>query len=170
MRKSVYTGILACLAISAFAQSSITGYVYEDLNRNGRQDRKEKGIAGVAVSNGTDVSLTDVSGKYRLPAGDDFIVFVIKPAGYQTALDEFNLPQSYYLHKPVGSPDSFYKGVKPTGTLPASVDFALYKYDEPETFTALLSGIPNPTTNRNWNTFNGVSLPKPKTYGEPLSE
>ena len=144
MRKSIYTGILACLAISVSAQSSITGYVYEDLNRNGRRDRKEQGIAEVAVSNGTDVALTDASGKYRLPAGDDLIVFVVKPAGYRTALDEFNLPQSYYRHKPAGSPDSFYKGVEPTGTLPASVDFALYRYDEPEAFTALLFGDTQP--------------------------
>ena len=144
MRKSVYTGIFVCLAISISAQSFVTGYVYEDFNRNGRRDRKEKGITEVAVSNGTDVALTDVSGKYRLPAGDDCIVFVIKPTGYQTALDTFNLPQSYYLHKPAGSPDSFYKGVEPTGALPASVDFALYKYDEPETFTALLFGDTQP--------------------------
>ncbi|MDR0612509.1 MAG: hypothetical protein LBG45_03315 [Dysgonamonadaceae bacterium] len=129
---------------SVSARSFVTGTVYEDLNRNGRQDRKEKGIAGVAVSNGTDVSLTDASGQYRLPAGDDFIAFVVKPSGYQTALDGFNLPQSYYLHKPAGSPDSFYKGVNPTGALPASVDFALYKYDEPEAFTALLFGDTQP--------------------------
>ena len=129
---------------SVSARSFVTGTVYEDLNRNGRQDRKEKGIAGVAVSNGTDVSLTDASGQYRLSAGDDFIAFVVKPSGYQTALDGFNLPQSYYLHKPAGSPDSFYKGVNPTGALPASVDFALYKYDEPEAFTALLFGDTQP--------------------------
>jgi hypothetical protein len=144
MRKSVYTGILVCLAISVSAQSFVEGTVFEDLNRNGRRDRKEKGVTRVAVSNGTDVALTDASGKYRLPAGDDFIVFVIKPAGYQLALDEFNLPQSFCRHKPAGSPDSFYKGVEPTGTLPASVDFALYRYDEPESFTALLFGDTQP--------------------------
>ncbi|MDR1402305.1 MAG: calcineurin-like phosphoesterase family protein [Tannerellaceae bacterium] len=145
MKKSVYTGILACLAISVSAQSFVAGTVYEDLNRNGRQDRKEKGIAGVAVSNGTDVSLTDASGKYRLPASDDCIIFVVKPSGYRTALDAFNLPQSYYRHKPAGSPDSFYKGVEPTGALPASVDFALYAYDEPETFAVLIFGDTQPS-------------------------
>ncbi|MDR3117977.1 MAG: calcineurin-like phosphoesterase family protein [Mediterranea sp.] len=144
MRKLIYTGI-ACLMVSVVsAQSFVTGVVYEDLNLNGRRDGKEKGIAGVAVSNGTDVSLTDASGKYRLPASDDFIVFVIKPTSYKAALDEFNLPRSYYRHKPAGSPDSFYKGVAPTGKLPASVDFALYKYDEPEAFTALLFGDTQP--------------------------
>ncbi|MDR2626921.1 MAG: calcineurin-like phosphoesterase family protein [Dysgonamonadaceae bacterium] len=144
MKKTVYTGILACLAVFVSAQSFVTGYVYEDVNRNGRRDKKEKGIAQVAVSNGTEVSLTDASGRYRLPAGDDFIVSVVKPAGYQLALDEFNRPQSYYVHKPSGSPDSFYKGVAPTGKLPASADFALYRYDEPEAFTALLFGDTQP--------------------------
>ncbi|MDR0574474.1 MAG: calcineurin-like phosphoesterase family protein [Tannerella sp.] len=155
MKRSIFLFIWAAMTLPVFAQSRaaaasvsarsfVAGTVYEDLNRNGRRDRKEKGVAGVAVSNGTDVALTDASGKYRLPADDDLIVFVIKPTGYRTALDTFNLSQSYYLHKPAGSPDSFYKGVKPTGALPASVDFALYKYDEPETFAALLFGDTQP--------------------------
>jgi hypothetical protein len=131
MKKLIYTGIFICLAISLAGQSYVEGYVYEDLNRNGQRDKKEKGIAQVAVSNGIEVSQTDASGKYRLPAGDDFIVFVIKPTGYRPALDEFNLPQSYYRHKAAG-------------ILPASVDFALYKYDEPEAFTALLFGDTQP--------------------------
>ncbi|MDR0733295.1 MAG: calcineurin-like phosphoesterase C-terminal domain-containing protein [Dysgonamonadaceae bacterium] len=143
MKKFIYTGILACMAVSLFAQQFVGGRVYEDANRNGKQDG-EKGIAGVAVSNGTDVSLTDAAGKYRLPASDDFIVFVVKPAGYQSALDEFNLPESYYRHKPAGSPIVFYKGVDPTGKLPASVNFSLYKQDEPETFTALIFGDTQP--------------------------
>jgi hypothetical protein len=45
---------------------------------------------------------------------------------------------------PEGSPKSFYKGTDPTGTLPASVDFALIKYDEPESFAALLFGDTQP--------------------------
>ncbi|MDR2057085.1 MAG: calcineurin-like phosphoesterase family protein [Dysgonamonadaceae bacterium] len=144
MKKLVYIGIFMCAAISMSAQSFVTGYVYEDTDRNGKRDKKDRGIAQVAVSNGVEVSLTDALGKYRLPIDSDRIVFVIKPAGYQLALDEFNLSRSYYIHKPAGSPDSFYKGVKPTGPLPSSVDFALYKYDETESFTALLFGDTQP--------------------------
>jgi hypothetical protein len=132
--------MFVCLVTCVSAQSFVEGIVYEDLNGNGRRDRRERGVAGVAVSNGTDVSLTDALGKYRLPTVADCIVFVIKPSGYRSATDEFNLPQSFYRHKPSGSPESFYKGVEPTGALPASLDFALYKYDEPEAFTALLFG------------------------------
>ena len=149
MRRAIITGIIACLtALPAAVQPFITGQVYEDVNRNGKRDGKDRGIAQVCVSNGTAVVLTDASGKYRLPATDDCIVFVIKPAGYQAPLNEFNLPQTYYIHKPAGSPDSFYKGVKPTGALPASVDFALYKYNEPEAFTALLFGDTQPYNER----------------------
>ncbi|MDR1937207.1 MAG: calcineurin-like phosphoesterase C-terminal domain-containing protein [Tannerellaceae bacterium] len=140
MKRALYTGLLALLAVSVYGQTLVTGYVYEDLNKNGKKDRKEKGIARVAVSNGKEVALTDASGKYQLPAGSDNIIFVIKPAGYKPDVNEFNLPKSYYIHKPDGSPETFYKGVKPTGKLPASVDFALHAYDEPESFTALVFG------------------------------
>jgi 3',5'-cyclic AMP phosphodiesterase CpdA len=124
----------------ASAPPVVTGYVYEDANRNGRRDKEEKGIARVSVSNGVAVVQTDATGKYRLPIGDDRTIFVVKPAGYLPMPDEFNLPKTYYVHKPTGSPKSFYSGVAPTGALPASVDFALHKYDEPEAFTALLFG------------------------------
>jgi hypothetical protein len=145
MKRLIFIGTIACLtAMPAPAQSFITGQVYEDVNRNGKRDGKDKGIAQVCVSNGTVVTLTDASGKYRLPADDDCIVFVIKPAGYQAPLNEFNLPQTYYTHKPAGSPDSFHKGVKPTGALPASVDFALHTSDEPKAFTAILFGDTQP--------------------------
>jgi hypothetical protein len=144
MKTLLHTGMLACLAVSVSAQSFVAGYVYEDLNRNGRREKDETGIAGVAVSNGTEVVLTDAEGKYRLSASDDMIVFAVKPTGYRPALDELNLSRTYYVHKPAGSPDSFYKGVAPTGKLPASVDFAFLRYDEPEDFTALIFGDTQP--------------------------
>ncbi|MDR1981697.1 MAG: calcineurin-like phosphoesterase family protein [Tannerellaceae bacterium] len=140
MRKiALLTGYLL-LVCAVSAQSFVTGFVYEDVNHNGKRDRKEKGIPHVAVSNSVDVTLTDSLGAYRLPAGNDNIIFVVKPSGYLSALDEFNLPKSYYIHKPDGSPESRYKGVAPTGKLPASVDFALTKQDEPEIFTAFIFG------------------------------
>src|SRR5690606_19989898 len=37
-----------------------------------------------------------------------------------------------------------YKGVLPTGELPRSIDFALHRYDEPESFTAIVFGDPQP--------------------------
>jgi hypothetical protein len=140
MKKHFYSAILLWLSVSLWGQSVVRGYVYEDLNHNGKKDRTEKGIPRVAVSNGTDVSLTDASGAWQLTLGDDQIIFLIKPAGYQLPCDTFNLPQSYAIHKPGGSPKSFYKGVEPTAGMPGSLDFALHKYDEPEAFTSLIFG------------------------------
>ncbi|WP_162909417.1 calcineurin-like phosphoesterase C-terminal domain-containing protein [Aggregatilinea lenta] len=118
------------------------GIVFEDLNVNGLRDADEQGIAGVAVSNGREVAQTGTDGAYTLPLYDEMVVFAVKPAGYAFPLDENNKPEFYYVHQPDGSPDFIaeYDGLVPTGDLPASVDFALTKVDEPDTFTALILG------------------------------
>lgn len=147
MKKIVKLVILNLLCIgSVYAQSTATGYVYHDANSNGKKDRREQGIANVAVSNGVDVVLTDAKGHYELPVGDDNILFVIKPSGYRVPLNDQKQPQYYYIHKPNGSPKLRYEGVAPTGTLPKSVDFALIAADEPSDFTALIFGDPQPYT------------------------
>ncbi|MGV3538872.1 MAG: calcineurin-like phosphoesterase C-terminal domain-containing protein [Rufibacter sp.] len=133
------------LALGVQAQTQVTGYVYADANNNGKKDSREKGIAQVAVSNGQQVVLTDKKGKYMLPIGQDNIISVIKPAGFKPRVDKNNLPQFFYIHKPKGSPEGLkYKGVAPTGPLPKSVDFALVPSVEPEKFTVLLFGDPQP--------------------------
>lgn len=52
------------------AQDKVKGFVYQDDNGNGKFDKKENGIARVAVSNGTAVIQTDDKGHYELPIGD----------------------------------------------------------------------------------------------------
>lgn len=121
-----------------------TGYVYNDLNGNAKRDADEVGLEGIKVSNGRDIVTTDVEGKYEISVNDDTILFVIKPRGFISPLNVHNLPQFYYIHKPGGSPESFYPGVAPTGPLPESVDFALKSNDEPEQFKALLFGDTQP--------------------------
>ncbi len=128
------------LALSAHAQKVATGIVFHDMNRNGIRDAGEPGIANVLVSNQREVVRTDRQGRYSLPVDDDTILFVIKPRGWQAPLNENNLPQHYYIHKPNGSPKLRYPGVPPTGDLPASVDFALVPSSEPERFHALILG------------------------------
>ncbi len=135
----LFTFLFTSLA-SLSAQQIVKGSVFDDKNNNGKKDKKEKGIANIAVSNGVEVVLTDSEGKYSLPVDDDNIIFVIKPAGYKIEVDEYNFPKSYYIHKTKGSPLSKYKGVDPTGELPESIDFALIKYDEPETFSSFIFG------------------------------
>ena len=88
------------------------------------KDDNEKGLPGVRVSNGQEVVKTDANGQYSLAVSDDTILFVIKPHGFITPVDENRLPRFYYIHKPHGSPEGLkYAGVAPTGPLPESVDF-----------------------------------------------
>src|SRR5690606_16128195 len=97
---------------------------------------------------------TGSDGRYTLPIGNDNIVFVIKPEGYEAPLDAFNLPKTYYIHKPGGSPASLeYPGVAPTGALPESVDFALLPADESREFKALVFGDPQAYTKEEMEFF-----------------
>ncbi len=128
------------------AQSSmVSGVVYQDLNKNGSQDSKEPSIPGVMVSNQREVVLTDDEGRYQLPLMDQMIVFVTKPSGYELPLNENHQPQFYYIHQPHGSPaDLQFAGLDPTGPLPKSVDFALYKTSMVTDFKAIIVGDPQP--------------------------
>lgn len=132
-------------SVSAQAQQSAAGVVYHDVNRNNERDAGEQGIGGVGVSNGREIVATDAEGRYRIGVTDDTIIFVIKPRGWMTPLNEDLLPRFYYIHKPAGSPANFrFPGVAPTGPLPASVDFALYPNNEPEQFKAIFFGDTQP--------------------------
>lgn len=135
---------LAC-CLTATAQSNVTGYVYLDHNNNGQFDKKETGLAGVAVSNGRDIAVTGKNGFYELPVSNDNIIFVIKPAGHQFKTDRHHLPEFYHIHKPLGAPASGkYKGAAPTLPLPKLLNFALYPQDEPTDFSVLVFGDPQP--------------------------
>ncbi len=149
MKRVLVLVVVLLTTTTLYAQNMAKGYVYEDANNNGKRDKKEAGIAGVPVSNGIDVVLTDQKGQYEIPVGNDNILFVIKPAGYKVPVNEKNQPAFYYIHKPAGSPANFrFKGVAPTGKLPASVDFSLTKAAETDHFTALIFGDPQPYNDR----------------------
>ena len=122
-----------------------TGTVFGDSNSNGVQDTWEVGISGVGVSNGRDIVVTDKQGKYKLDVTDDTIVFVIKPAGWMTPVNEDMLPQFYYINKPAGSPDGLkFPGIEPTGNKPASIDFGLQRQWESNRFNVAMFGDPQP--------------------------
>lgn len=139
--------MLFLLSTELFSQqNSAKGVVFHDMNRNGKFDRSEKGIAGVAVSNGDTVVLTDQFGRYSVPVNDDTPVFVIKPADYQFPVDNNKLPLFYYLHKPFGSPEMKYQGVAPSGKLPASINFPLYHQPSDPQFKVVVITDPQPYT------------------------
>jgi hypothetical protein len=122
-----------------------TGFVFADRDGDGARGRGEPGIAGVAVSNGREVARTDAWGRYRLPVGEDTILFVVKPSGWRTPETPERLPRFHYVHKPAGSdPGLRFPGVAPTGRLPASVDFALTPQSEPDAFSVIVLGDTQP--------------------------
>ena len=148
---AIVSGVLFTVNLAEFASAETArGVVFDDQNGNGVLDDGEPGLAGVPVSNGLDVVKTDSAGNYELSLDDDTIVFVIKPRDWQTRFDGKNLPRFYYIHKPAGSPDGNFKypGVEPTGPLPSSIDFPLTASAEPDEFTVIVMGDPQPTSQR----------------------
>lgn len=145
MKKNLTTLILIFINVVAYSQQVAKGYVYDDVNRNGKKDRSETGISYVGVSNGRDVVLTDEYGYYSITVNEGNTIFIIKPSGYEIPLDNDFIPQFYYHYNPLGSNKDFeFKGIEPTGKLPSSVDFALYKYDEPDDYSVVVFGDPQP--------------------------
>ena len=124
------------------------GVVYLDQNGNERRDANEPGLSGIRVSNGEQIVATNARGEYQLPVTDDTVLFVIKPRGYRTPITPQMLPRFYYNHKPQGSPTLKFPGVAPTGPLPKSVDFPLYRQEEPKQFKAVMFGDPQPRNQR----------------------
>jgi hypothetical protein len=128
----------------ASGQAYAEGYVFHDLGGLGIRREGDPGVAGVCVSNGRQVVRTDRNGKWRLPVSTDTILFVIKPSGWMVPVNENQLPQHYYIHKPAGSPEYRHKGVAPTGDLPKSIDFPLLPQRENSKFRMVLFGDPQP--------------------------
>jgi calcineurin-like phosphoesterase family protein len=106
-------------------QETIDGVVFVDRDKDSEQDRGERGLAGVTVTNGRDVTTTDRRGRYELPAFDNMTVSVTQPRGYQVPVDDDNVAQFFYHHLPEGSPELRYGGLEPTGPLPDEVNFPL---------------------------------------------
>jgi len=72
---------------SAVAQTEkfkIEGSVYLDVNQNGIQDAKEKGLKGIPVSNGDTIVITNSRGKFILPIDSTSSIFPIVPSGFET--------------------------------------------------------------------------------------
>jgi hypothetical protein len=123
----LYTGHVEVVRGQAADPEVLTGTVFHDRDEDSTQDRREKGVAGVTVSNGRDVVTTDGQGRYALPAYDGMTVFVTQPAGYQVPVDEHRIAQFSYNHVPDGSPELEFGGIPATGDLPEAVNFPLAK-------------------------------------------
>lgn len=132
------------------APDVVQGVVFHDVDRNSRFEGGggERGLAGVAVSNGHEVVLTDESGRYELPVYDGMTVFVTKPAGYITPVDEGHFPQFFYHHVPEGSPELRFGGIEPTGPLPQAINFPLLMSRESKEMDCAVIGDTQTYSNR----------------------
>lgn len=141
--------IFACIMICSYAfllAGSFSGFVFLDENQNGLFDQTEKGIQHVVVSNGLECVSTDENGFYELTLREDCVVFITKPVGYMTPVNENNIPQFYYVHYPQGSPELHYPGIQPTGDVPDQINFPLYKTNFKGNFEILAIGDPQTKT------------------------
>ncbi|GHD13779.1 calcineurin-like phosphoesterase C-terminal domain-containing protein [Zhihengliuella salsuginis] len=126
--ETAYRGQVDVVAGDGAADEVLRGVVFDDRNENSTQDRGERGIKGVTVSNGRDVVETDAKGRYELPAFENMTAFVTQPAGWQVPVDADNVAQFSYNHLPEGSPEDLkFGGLAPTGALPEAVNFPLAK-------------------------------------------
>ncbi len=139
------TFLLACSEI-ARAQQTISGFVFHDLNENGLYESGEPGIAGVMVSNGSDIVRTDENGRYEITGKDDSVIFVVKPRGWTTAHDSNNIPQFFSILSTAGAGGSDFDGLAPTGPIPGTIHFALTPQEEPDSFRVLVFGDTQPRT------------------------
>ena len=66
---------------------TVSGTVFVDRNGNGLQDKGEKGLRDIPVTNGDTIVITDKQGRYELPLREGCSVFPILPADYTLASD-----------------------------------------------------------------------------------
>ena len=76
------TASAAIHSSAAQSTSTISGTVFNDFACTGVQHPNAQGIAGVLVSNGVEVAVTDLAGHWHLPEREGCEVFVIKPHGW----------------------------------------------------------------------------------------
>ncbi|GAB3352399.1 calcineurin-like phosphoesterase C-terminal domain-containing protein [Lysobacter tyrosinilyticus] len=122
--RSLLVLTLLTMAAPAWAQSACNaGVVFADRNGNTQRDRGEQGLAGIKVSDGTQIVVTDREGRYSLPVVDGRTVFVIKPAGYRVPLRADGMPDFWRHLRIQPGPALKYGGIPVQAA--ACRDFAL---------------------------------------------
>lgn len=127
--------LVACTHVQAFDSAGmLTGTVFEDRDGDGRQGRAEPGIAGVALSNGRALAITDGRGRYRLSVSPGQTVFAIKPAGWRLPGSDPARPGAWRHLRAIAPPSVKYGGIQvgrdqagrnQAGTQPRSFDVGL---------------------------------------------
>jgi hypothetical protein len=126
--RTVILVVLCVIAAPAAAEPPPcnSGTVFEDRNANGHRDGAEPGVAGVKVSDGVSIVVTDARGNYALPAVDGRSRFVIKPAGYSFLPRANGLPDYWRNVRTAPGPTLKYGGIPVAAPLCGDFgDFAL---------------------------------------------
>lgn len=104
-RISYLLALAVLFAVEAMAQSPsaksvwVKGHVFEDKNNNGMQDKGEKGLSKVLISNGVHVISSDSRGAYAFEAEVGQSIFSIHPSAYQYAnANKIGNANVYYLN------------------------------------------------------------------------
>lgn len=118
MKKKVVIAVVAVLlwcgmTVDGWAQERVEGCVYADSNRNGIRDKGEKGIQGIAVSNGDTVLLTDKRGNFKMELSRGNSLFPI-------------LPKDWSLSDKVVNAGFYYRNVHDTSEN-RQISFGLHK-------------------------------------------
>ena len=116
--------VAARASIDAAATAACTGTVFVDWNGDGKRGRTEKGLAGVAVSDGERLARSDGKGRYAFQAATPRSIFLVKPAGYEVPLRADGLPDTWTNLQPVAGPALRFGGV-PASPGVGCRDFAL---------------------------------------------
>jgi C terminal of Calcineurin-like phosphoesterase/N terminal of Calcineurin-like phosphoesterase/Calcineurin-like phosphoesterase len=128
-RRSVVTGGLAVAALALSASSVdqpmlVSGTVFDDHNASGVHSAGIPGIAGVMVSNGVDVTISDQRGRWQLPVRVGEHVFVVKPSDWSAPRGPNGLP-------------ALWQRIEASTAL-GDVDFGLRRIPEPRRFEVAL--------------------------------
>jgi hypothetical protein len=151
MRPSIRCSLLGLALLSGTAAAALppcnSGYVYHDVDGDGRFGAGDQALAGVAVSDGERVVRTDATGAYALPVQDGRTVFVIKPPGYRFPDRNDGLPDFWRHVQRADGPVLKYGGI--AAEFPHCRNFALRAASrEPGKLDVLLFGDPQPQTAR----------------------
>jgi hypothetical protein len=131
MRRIAAVICLLVVALGAHAESACRGVAYEDRNANGVRDGGEPGLAGIRVSDGVAIVVTDRDGHFRLPDVAGRTRFVIKPAGFATTRRPDGLP-AFWRHAPhADSPRLRYGGLQEPGEACPSFGLRRSPRDQP---------------------------------------
>lgn len=127
MRPMIQGSLLGLALLSGPVAAALppcnSGYVYHDVDLDGRFGAGDKPVAGVAVSDGERVVRTDATGAYSLPVRDGRTVFVVKPPGYRFPERADGLPDFWRHVQRAPGPELKYGGI--AAEFPHCRNFAL---------------------------------------------